>query len=189
MTVNMSATFKKDERINNGLERIARALVKDPLTRHVVVGVIECTRITRDIADGGVETPTVRFALIEVLDGDDAEQARQLLDAAHNARTGKSPAPTLFDTTRDPDDVVDAEVYCGATDDQGRTCGLIEHDDDTEHDWREPAAGGTGGFVDPVKFMDGADDASTDPAGQTPVDPGEGPVSERQRDEWLDDPK
>lgn len=167
MTVNVAATFKKDERINNGLERIARDLVKDPLNRHLVVGIIECTRITRDIADGGVETPTVRFALIEVLEGEPAEQARQLLDAAHNARTGRAPQSALFGDP-DPDNVdpVAATVWCGASDDQGRECALAEHDDDTEHEWRDPNAGR--GYIDPVAFMDGPD--QREPADQPAED-------------------
>lgn len=171
MTVNVAATFKKDERINNGLERIARDLVKDPLNRHLVVGIIECTRITRDIADGGVETPTVRFALIEVLEGEPAEQARQLLDAAHNVRTGRSPQPALFgDTERD---VVDATVWCGATDDQGRECALAEHDDDTEHEWRDPTAGR--GYVDPVAFMHEGDQQ---PEGDQPSEGADEPTDD-----------
>lgn len=169
MTVNVAATFKKDERINNGLERIARDLVKEPLNRHLVVGIIECTRITRDIADGGVETPTVRFALIEVLEGEPAEQARQLLDAAHNSRTGRTPQPALFgDVDRDDGDPVAATVWCGATNDDGHECALAEHDDDTEHEWRDPNAGR--GYVDPVAFMDGADQQPEGDQGAQPVD-------------------
>lgn len=96
MTVNVAATFKKDERINNGLEAIVRQLVKEPLERHVVVGVIEVTRITRDIADGGVETPTVRLVSVEALEGDMADAARQLLEKRHSERTGHHLQGALF---------------------------------------------------------------------------------------------
>ena len=61
MSVNISATFKADDRALNGLEAIEKDLIESPLDRHVVVGVVETVRITKDVADGMTETPTVRL--------------------------------------------------------------------------------------------------------------------------------
>lgn len=98
MAVNMSSSFKKDDREYNGLEAIAETLTGDPLTRHVVVGIIETIRITRNVADGGTETPTVRFVHIEALSGGDEDQARAMLARSFKERTGRTDeAPTLFD--------------------------------------------------------------------------------------------
>lgn len=102
MSVNISGTFKSDDRDLNGLERITKELIEEPLTRHVVVGIVETKRVVRDIADGGTETPTVRFVQIEPLDGPAAERARTMLAEACEARTGQQPDETLFD--HGPDD-------------------------------------------------------------------------------------
>jgi hypothetical protein len=101
MAVNVSATFKKDERDQNGLESIRPELIQSPLERHVIVATIEVTQILTDVRDGGVQTPSVRLVNVEPLTGDDALTARKLLDAAYHERTGQTaPPPTLFD----PDD-------------------------------------------------------------------------------------
>lgn len=99
MTVNIKAAFSKDEREFNGLEAIRAELVKDPHNRRVIVGVVETSKITVDIEDGGTETPTIRFVQVEVLDGDDASQARGMMDAAFRTRTGRSDSaqPSLLD--------------------------------------------------------------------------------------------
>jgi hypothetical protein len=106
--VNVASSFKKDERENNGLEAIAKALIEDPHTRHVIVAVIETSAVRTDYRDGGAKTPTVRFVQIEAVDGSDAEQARAMLDKAFRARTGRedNPAATLFD----PESVTDPSL-------------------------------------------------------------------------------
>jgi len=99
MAVNIASSFKKDEREYNGLESISEALINEPHETRVVVAVVEVVRITKNVADGGTETPTVRFTQIEPLYEADADQARAALRKAYNARTGR-PAdeqPTLFD--------------------------------------------------------------------------------------------
>lgn len=103
--VNIAGTFKKDERENNGLEEIAKDLIENPLTQHVVVAIVETRRIVHNVADGGTRTPTVRFTQIEPLDGSDAEQARAMLDAAYRRRTGRPDGPvvSLLDVERDVD--------------------------------------------------------------------------------------
>jgi hypothetical protein len=98
MAVQIKGTFKRDERENNGLEGIREDLIRTPLERHTIVGTIEVTKIVRDVADGGVETPTVRLVSVEPLSGDDALTAKKMLDAAYHERTGQTAPPaTLFD--------------------------------------------------------------------------------------------
>jgi hypothetical protein len=98
MAVNVSATFKKDERDQNGLEAIRASLIADPLERHIIVATIEVTQILTDVRDGGVQTPSVRLVNVEPLTGDDALTARKLLEGAYHERTGQTaPPPTLFD--------------------------------------------------------------------------------------------
>lgn len=97
MTVNIAATFKRDERENNGLTAIADQLIEEPLTRHVVVGLIETKRVTKDVADD-TETPTIKFVMLEPLDGAPAKTAQDLLNAARMARLGRGTDPTLLDS-------------------------------------------------------------------------------------------
>lgn len=100
VAVNISGTFRKDERPYNGLESLADALVdRDRLHEtYVVVAVVRPHAIKTDAEDGS-DTPTIRFDRIEPLAGDDADVAMALLSAAYKARTGRddAPPPTLFD--------------------------------------------------------------------------------------------
>lgn len=88
--VNISGTFKKDSRPLNGLEAIAKQLLDrdNALATYVVVGVVRPHAI-KWLADDGMETPTVRFESIEVLDGAGADRVREMIVAAYRARTGK----------------------------------------------------------------------------------------------------
>lgn len=96
MTVLIKGTFKRDEREFNGLEAIHEELCEKMLDRHVIVAVIETHKVTKDSA--GTVTPTVRLLQIEPLDGEAADQARELLDKAYAGRTGAPPPPpSLFD--------------------------------------------------------------------------------------------
>lgn len=97
--VNISGTFKKDSRPNNGLESIAEALVRDELARHVVVGIVELHKVTKE--PGEAPRPTIHFVAIEPLTGDAEDQGRQMLNQARNAR-GMSLFPEgLFDMPAD----------------------------------------------------------------------------------------
>lgn len=97
MTVNISGTFTKENRESNGLESIHDELVEAGLDRHIVVGLVETKFVKRDVAAGGIDTPTVRFVSIEPLTGPAAAAARELLDAARQERTGQRVDPTLLD--------------------------------------------------------------------------------------------
>lgn len=92
MSVNISATFSKEAREYCGLDAITADLIEFPHDRVYVVGVVEVLRITKDIADGGVETPTVRFVQIEAVDDGDVPAVRKLLDGRYQDRTGKDHA-------------------------------------------------------------------------------------------------
>jgi hypothetical protein len=97
MAVNVSATFRKDEREFNGLEAIRQELIDQPLVRHLVVAEVETIRLTTDVRDGGVITPTIKLVTVEPLEGDAAREAKKLLDEAYHLRTGQTaPPPTLF---------------------------------------------------------------------------------------------
>lgn len=92
--VNISGTFRKDERPYNGLEAIAKQLLDRDNSgiTHVVVGIVRPHAI-KWTADDGMETPTVRFDAIEVLDDDDAAAAKEMLATAYRARTGRDSDP------------------------------------------------------------------------------------------------
>lgn len=93
--VNISGTFKKDSRPDNGLESIAEDLIHNELRRHVVVGVVELHMVKK--APGEEPIPTVRFVAIEPLEGDAADQGRQMLNQARGGR-GRAVVPEgLFD--------------------------------------------------------------------------------------------
>jgi len=93
--VNISGTFKKDARPHNGLEHIAEQLIKDELSPVVVVGVVVPHAFKK--AAGEELTPTVRIVAIEPLEGDAVTAAKELLDAAREAR-GQGPGmDSLFD--------------------------------------------------------------------------------------------
>lgn len=147
--VTISGTFSKDERPNNGLERIADDLISNQLGRHVVIGIVQFAGATIP-GPGEPLSPRVKFLAIEPLADDAADQGRQMLDQARKLVNLGPVAETLFDAVADVDDRPGV--------DPGPS-----------------AAGGN---------LPGADEP-TIPG----VDPDDGPVSERRRDEWLDGPK
>lgn len=93
--VRISGTFKKDERPENGLESIAPTLVKNELARHVIVGVVELHKVTKE--PGEAPVPTVRFVAIEPLEGFRADDALILLNGARDKRGMVGIPATLFD--------------------------------------------------------------------------------------------
>lgn len=102
--VNISATFTKDTREYNGLTLIHDQLVTEGLTRHVVTGVIETKFVKRDVAGGGIETPTVRFVALEVIqDENDAETVRDAMDRQYRKRTGRQGSAVEDDLLSSPE--------------------------------------------------------------------------------------
>jgi len=149
MAVNVSATFRKDEREFNGLEAIRQELIDKPLVRHLVVAEVETIRLTTDVRDGGVITPTIKLVTVEPLEGEAAEHAKKLLDEAYHHRTGQTaPPPTLFDDgvpaddERDHQDDAQAEADQAARDpDPDGEAGTWPGDADHVDDAAAPAAG------------------------------------------------
>jgi hypothetical protein len=93
--VNISGTFSKDQRPNNGLDAIADKLKADEFLRVAVVGIVEFHGYHR--VAGRPEAITVRFAALEPQFGDADDQARQMLDQARKARGLGQVELTLFD--------------------------------------------------------------------------------------------
>lgn len=95
-SVAVHAQFKKAEREFNGLGAHADRMVEAPHERITVVAVLEVTKLTTDVAEDEI-TPTVNIKLVEVMQGDNIKAAKDLLDAAYRARTGRAATPeTLF---------------------------------------------------------------------------------------------
>jgi hypothetical protein len=93
--VNISGTFAKDDRPNNGLEHIADELTKDEFTPRSIVGIVVPHRYTKEV--GEALTPVVRFIAIEAVDDDDAALIRGLINKYRQARAGSPLDETLFD--------------------------------------------------------------------------------------------
>jgi hypothetical protein len=82
----------------NGLIAIARQLIDSPHDVHVIVGLVDCKKITTD-NDSGDVVPTARIRRIEVIDGDDKTLAAKMMRRALETRTGKTVLP--FDLEED----------------------------------------------------------------------------------------
>lgn len=82
----------------NGLMAIARQLIDSPHDVHVVIGIVDCKRITTD-NDTGEIVPTARIRRIEVIAGDDKDVAAKMMRRALETRTGKTVLP--FDLEED----------------------------------------------------------------------------------------
>lgn len=83
----------------NGLAPILRKLLDEPHTVHVVVALVDCSKITTNVDDGD-RVPTVRVRRIEAIsDPDDRDRLRMLLTREYERRTGKTVLP--FDLEQD----------------------------------------------------------------------------------------
>lgn len=77
----------------NGLASIAEELVANPEKVHVVLMLVDCSKITSDVDSGDV-IPTARIRRIEpITDGVDGHRLRQILRRAWERRTGKDVLP------------------------------------------------------------------------------------------------
>jgi hypothetical protein len=91
MTVKMWPVLPKDDPAN-GLGAIETALNDNPDQTHIVVAILNRRRATID-DDANELTPTARICAIEVINGGNADQAREMLLAARKARTGSAELP------------------------------------------------------------------------------------------------
>ena len=76
----------------HGLDSLVAAMVSAPQATHLVVGIIDCSRLTTDTDTGEVE-PTARLLHIDVVLDQDHHTARQLLRRALDARDGQTVLP------------------------------------------------------------------------------------------------
>lgn len=100
MSVKIKASFKRDDKHFDGLSAIEAKLVDEDLMheRYLVVAIVQPHRIDV-LAEDGVKSATVKFAHIEVMDGDAAAAVKERLMTVYRDRTGRDdePQPTLFD--------------------------------------------------------------------------------------------
>lgn len=100
--VQIQAKFKKDDGQYDGLEAVAKELVDKPLSPRIVVAVIDVTNVNHNILDG-TDTAKVRFRQVEVLDGDAAARALELMNTRYGQRTGRDDSQaSLFDAWSEP---------------------------------------------------------------------------------------
>jgi len=150
--VNISGTFSKDDRPNNGLETIAAELIKDELSPRVVVAIIVPHSYSKSV--GGPLVPTVRFAAIEVVpDGPDAITVRDMLDRIRGRRDQAPVMRSLFEehepvAGHDPDGLYDGDGFARPEGDRV-VAGFAKPDDededpeDEDEDVDEPLGGAT----------------------------------------------
>ena len=137
--VKFKGTVSKNESENNGLEEIANSLVKNEFARHVVVGIVELHKVTKD--PGEPPIPTVRFFAVEPVDGDDEITVKQLLDKARKQRGLGNIADTLFDSK--PSDFDFDGPATGRTEIEGQmelSTGETRMGPDGEHEVPPPSA-------------------------------------------------
>ena len=82
----------------NGLDSLARQLIDEPTSVHVIVALVDCKKITTDTDTGDVE-PTARVRRIEVISDEDKDLAAKMLRSSLEKRTGKTVLP--FDLEED----------------------------------------------------------------------------------------
>ena len=80
----------------DGLGSINSELVARPTDTQMIVAMIDCKSVTRDI-DTGLDLATARILHIEPLREHEADQARDLLKNAQERRTGKRAIPGIVD--------------------------------------------------------------------------------------------
>lgn len=80
----------------DGLGSINFELVERPTDTQMVVALIDCKSVTRDI-DTGIDIATARILHIEPLREHEADEARELLKNAQERRTGKRAIPGIVD--------------------------------------------------------------------------------------------
>lgn len=102
--VKLSTKLPGDEE-TNGLDSLAEQLVKDPETIRVAIVWLDVVKVTNE-TDTHKQIPTVRVRRVEPLgDVDDVSKAiRELVDAAVEERTGRTPLP--FDVTEYEDETL-----------------------------------------------------------------------------------
>lgn len=107
----LSSALPKDAE-KNGLYAIERDLLEDPLRRHLVLAVVDCSKITTDTTTKAREA-TVRVLRIEQVHPDDAGEAERLVRRALEWRSGETVLP--IDLEKDLDSWFGAGVTVDTT--------------------------------------------------------------------------
>jgi hypothetical protein len=84
----LSATLPDD----HGLGAIARQLVDEPETVHVVLALVDTKKITTDVDSGDAEA-TARIRQLEVIAGEDLQWVERAMRRARERRTGATMLP------------------------------------------------------------------------------------------------
>ena len=87
MTKLASALPKDND--SNGLNALSRQLVEEPEGRHVIIAVVDCSKIETTIDTNDVE-PTVRILRVETVNSADRLDADGMLKRALEKRTGRT---------------------------------------------------------------------------------------------------
>jgi hypothetical protein len=84
----LASALPKDNDLNR-LNTLSRKLVDDPEVEHVIVAVIDCSKIETIVDTGDVE-PTARILRIEAVNTADQLAAEKMLTDALTKRTGRT---------------------------------------------------------------------------------------------------
>lgn len=76
----------------NGLNALSRRLIANPEATHVIVAIVDCSKV-ETITDTDETEPTVRVLQVEAVNDADETDARKMLAAALQKRTGRSVLP------------------------------------------------------------------------------------------------
>lgn len=93
----LSSGLPKDPQ-KNGLGAIAGALLNNPHHKHLVIALVDCSKITED-TDTGERQPTIRILRIERVAPEDQDEAERLVRRALEYRSGDTVLP--LDIERD----------------------------------------------------------------------------------------
>lgn len=77
---------------NNGIAALARHMIDNPRSVHVVIALVDAKTLTTDTDTGSID-PTARIRRIEVISDDDRAVAAQMLRRALERRTGQTVLP------------------------------------------------------------------------------------------------
>lgn len=107
----MKLTSKLPEGDSNGLNVAGPAMVAKPRQVHVVLALVDCSKVEED-TDTGAREPTARIRRIEVLLEKDKKQAEKLLRRALDRRLGKTQLPLELEDelTQLFDEITDLEI-------------------------------------------------------------------------------
>ena len=96
MSISLSGNLPQGD--GNGLSAIVSDLIREPRKYHVVIGIIDCSKITTK-PDSGEVVPTARFRRVEVITTGDLKIAETLMRRSLDKRTGREQLP--FDLEED----------------------------------------------------------------------------------------